>query len=51
MEAVEWFELQAMKDGIPNSQMVISKGAGHMSSMEQPEQVNQAMMTFLAGVT
>ena len=38
---------QAMKDAIPNSQMVLIKGAGHMTPMEQPEQVNQAMMAFL----
>jgi pimeloyl-ACP methyl ester carboxylesterase len=39
---------QAMKDGIPKSQMVTIKGAGHMASMEQPDQVNRAIRDFAA---
>ena len=36
----------AMKDGIPKSQMVTIKGSGHMTPMEQPEQVNRAIRDF-----
>ena len=39
---------EAMQRKIPNSQLAIIKGAGHMTTMEQPEQVNRAMLTFLS---
>lgn len=38
---------EAMQRKIPKSQLVIIKGAGHMTTMEQPEQVNAAMAGFL----
>jgi pimeloyl-ACP methyl ester carboxylesterase len=37
---------QTMHDGIPKSQLVVIKGAGHMTPMEQPEQVNRAIRDF-----
>jgi len=41
---------KGMHAAIPGSECVIVRGAGHMSPMEQPEQVNGAMEKFLAGV-
>ena len=38
---------QAMADKIPDARLVTIRGAGHMSPMEQPEQVNRAIKTFL----
>jgi pimeloyl-ACP methyl ester carboxylesterase len=38
---------EAMHHSIPNSQLQIIQGAGHMSPMEQPEQVTQAMRRFV----
>jgi 3-oxoadipate enol-lactonase len=38
---------EAMKQKIPNAQLVVIKGAGHMAPMEQPEQVNRALKAFL----
>jgi 3-oxoadipate enol-lactonase len=38
---------QAMQTQIPQAQLTIIKGAGHLSTMEQPEQVNRAMREFL----
>jgi 3-oxoadipate enol-lactonase len=38
---------QGMCREIPHAKLAIIKGAGHMSPMEQPEQVNQAMRGFL----
>jgi pimeloyl-ACP methyl ester carboxylesterase len=37
-----------MKAGIPKAELAVIRGAGHMSPMEQPEQVNAAMSRFLA---
>ena len=37
---------QAMHDGIPKSHLALIKGAGHMTPMEQPEQVNRAIRDF-----
>ncbi len=42
---------EAMKAGIPKSELVVIRGAGHLSPMEQPEQVNQAIGAFLEGVS
>jgi pimeloyl-ACP methyl ester carboxylesterase len=36
-----------MQKRIPNSTLAIIRGAGHMSPMEQPAQVNQAINRFL----
>jgi len=41
---------ESMNKSIPHSKLVIIKGAGHLSPMEQPEQVNQALRQFLTSV-
>ncbi|HEV8378652.1 MAG TPA: alpha/beta hydrolase [Tepidisphaeraceae bacterium] len=41
---------ESMHKEIPHSKLVIIKGAGHLSPMEQPEQVNQAMRQFLSTI-
>jgi 3-oxoadipate enol-lactonase len=41
---------EAMQKSIPHSRLVIIKGAGHLTPMEQPEQVNQALRQFLATI-
>ena len=38
---------QSMQRRIPRAQLAVIKGAGHMSPMEQPTQVNQALSRFL----
>jgi pimeloyl-ACP methyl ester carboxylesterase len=38
---------ESMAGKIPGAQLVIIRGAGHMSPMEQPEQVNRALRAFL----
>lgn len=42
---------ESMRKKIPNAQMAVITGAGHMSPMEQPAQVNQAMSRFLHGLS
>ena len=39
-----------MADAIPGAKLETVRGAGHMSPMEQPEQVNRAMERFLASL-
>jgi pimeloyl-ACP methyl ester carboxylesterase len=41
---------EGMQKKIPGSQLAVIKGAGHMSPMEQPTQVNRVMGRFLKGV-
>ena len=41
---------EAMNKSIPHSKLTIIKGAGHLSTMEQPEQINQAMRQFLSSM-
>ena len=41
---------QSMHDRIPASQLAIIRGAGHMTPMEQPAQVNQAIRQFMETV-
>ena len=41
---------EAMNKSIPHSKLTIIKGAGHLSPMEQPEQVNQAIRQFLSTI-
>src|SRR5437870_7715996 len=41
---------ESMHKTITHSKLVIIKGAGHLSPMEQPEQVNQALRQFLANI-
>jgi len=38
---------QSMAEKIPGAQLVTIRGAGHMSPMEQPDQVNRAIRAFL----
>ena len=38
---------ESMVNKIPGAQLVVIRGAGHMSPMEQPEQVNRAIRAFL----
>jgi pimeloyl-ACP methyl ester carboxylesterase len=40
---------QSMQNRIPNAQLAVIRGAGHMSPMEQPAQVNRAIRQFLQG--
>jgi pimeloyl-ACP methyl ester carboxylesterase len=40
-------QAQAMAKGIPNAQLVTVRGSGHMSPMEQPQQVNDALRKFV----
>ena len=41
---------ESMHKAIPHSKLNIIKGAAHLSTMEQPEQVNQALRQFLATI-
>ena len=41
---------EKMAKAIPGAQYVMVRGAGHMSPMEQPEQVNRALRAFLEKV-
>jgi pimeloyl-ACP methyl ester carboxylesterase len=41
---------ESMNKAIPHSKLVIIKGAAHLSTMEQPEQVNQALRAFLSSL-
>jgi 3-oxoadipate enol-lactonase len=41
---------ESMHKAIPRSQLVIIKGAGHMTPMEQPQQVIDALRRFLQGI-
>jgi 3-oxoadipate enol-lactonase len=38
---------ESMAQKIPGAQLVVIRGAGHMSPMEQPDQVNRAVRGFL----
>jgi pimeloyl-ACP methyl ester carboxylesterase len=38
---------KSMAEKVPGAQLVTIRGAGHMSPMERPEQVNRAMKAFL----
>ena len=37
-----------MAKGLPNSILLVVRGAGHMTLFEKPEIVNEAMADFLA---
>lgn len=39
---------EAMHKAIPRSKLYVIKGAGHLSGMEQPEQVNQALRGLMS---
>ena len=34
------------REAIPNNQLVVIEGAGHLSHLEQPDQVNHALRAF-----
>ena len=44
---------QEMADGIPSADLVVIEGCGHLSTIERPQAVNDAMRSFLqkAGMT
>jgi 3-oxoadipate enol-lactonase len=44
-------EMQAIAAAIPNSQFVIIPNAGHMTTMENPQAVNAALVRFIKGVS
>jgi pimeloyl-ACP methyl ester carboxylesterase len=39
---------ETLNKNIPNSELVVIRSAGHMTSMEQPDQVNRAIRDFVA---
>jgi 3-oxoadipate enol-lactonase len=41
---------ESMVSKVPGARLVVIRGAGHMSPMEQPEQVNRAIRAFLDGL-
>jgi pimeloyl-ACP methyl ester carboxylesterase len=41
---------ESMVSKVPGAKLVVIRGAGHMSPMEQPEQVNRAIRGFLEGL-
>jgi pimeloyl-ACP methyl ester carboxylesterase len=41
-------EMRGIADDIPDSELFIVEGAGHMSPMEQPQAVNEAIRRFLS---
>lgn len=41
---------EALHQGIAHSKLEIIPGSGHMTTMEQPEQVNQAIRRFVSGL-
>lgn len=41
---------EAMHKAIPNAKLEVIRAAGHMSPMEQPEQVNRAVEQFMRGL-
>jgi pimeloyl-ACP methyl ester carboxylesterase len=43
-------EMRKIADAIPNSEFVEIADAGHMTTMEKPEAVNDAIRQFLAGI-
>ncbi len=40
-------EMQVIADKIPNAEFVVIPDAGHMTTMENPEAVNQALLAFI----
>jgi pimeloyl-ACP methyl ester carboxylesterase len=40
-------EMQSIADGIPNAKFVVIPDAGHMTTMENPQAVNQALLAFV----
>ena len=42
---------EKMQQAIPSARLAVIHGAGHMTCMEQPEQVNRAIRDFLLGIS
>ncbi|MEK7367527.1 MAG: alpha/beta hydrolase, partial [candidate division NC10 bacterium] len=38
-----------LKEGLPDSRIVLVRGAGHMLPLERPDEVNAALARFLRG--
>lgn len=43
-------EMRSMADAIPNAKFVEIANAGHMTTMENPAAVNEALLSFLKGI-
>jgi len=41
----------AMQKAIPRATLAVIAGAGHLSPIERPQQVNRAIEQFLAGIS
>jgi pimeloyl-ACP methyl ester carboxylesterase len=44
-------EMRAMADAIPNAEFVEIPAAGHMTTMENPSAVNEALLRFFSTLT
>jgi pimeloyl-ACP methyl ester carboxylesterase len=44
-------EMRAIADAIPDAQFVEIPNAGHMTTMENPEAVNAALLSFMRGIS
>ncbi len=49
-QLIPFREAEAMRDAIPNASLEILPDAGHLLNLEQPEQFNEAVRRFLAGL-
>ena len=43
-------EAQILADGIANAKLAVIPAAGHMSNMENPDEFNQALTSFISGL-
>jgi len=43
-------EMQAIAEAIPNAEFLVIPGVGHMTTMENPQAVNDALVRFVEGV-
>jgi len=44
-------ESEALVEGLPRARLVTLAGAGHLTSLERPDEFNKAVLDFLAGTT
>jgi pimeloyl-ACP methyl ester carboxylesterase len=44
-------EMRTIAQAIPNSRLIEIPAAGHMTTMEKPEEVNAALIEFLQALT
>ena len=42
--------MQAIADAIPNAEFVVIPDSGHMTTMENPDAVNEALLRFVESV-